>query len=108
MASISLQSSPSAPMVSCGNATVANSNLTISQYAEAVTCLMGPDMPAAAHALWVCLPNIGCGYQAAAVQANASVASISAAAGSTAGGTQIVITGTGEQCWSRCMTVTFI
>jgi hypothetical protein len=96
LAAVFLQTALGVRRFSCSNATVLTSNMTTANYSETVTCILSPDMPAASYNLWVCLPAIGCGYVPAAVRANASVTGISAVAGSTAGGTQLVITGTGE------------
>lgn len=95
LAEVALQAPGSDQAFPCVGAVVQSGNLTSSQFAETLTCAASPDMPAGLYSLWACLPVVGCGYFAAAVQVNASVASISAAAGSTAGGTKIVITGTG-------------
>lgn len=95
VASVALQAAPSTRRVICGDALVISSNLTGSQCMETVSCAVGADMPAAVYGLWVCLPAVGCGHFAAAVHVNVTVAGISAAAGSTAGGTKLIITGTG-------------
>jgi hypothetical protein len=96
LAAVSLQTTLGVRRFSCSNTTVLASNMTAANYSETVTCILSPDMPAASYNLWVCLPAIGCGYVPASVRANASVTGISAVAGSTAGGTQLVITGIGE------------
>lgn len=94
---VALQAGRNTQRFACANAAVVSSNLTVSQYVETVTCTAGADMPAAVYGMWACLPAVGCGYFASAVRINATVTGISAAAGSTAGGTRLVITGTGRQ-----------
>lgn len=100
-AAISFQASPSSRTISCMNATVLTSNLSTSQYEETVSCAVGADMPAASFGVWLCLPSLGCGFLRAGVQVNATVTSISAASGSTAGGNQLVVNGTGELFFGR-------
>lgn len=95
LAAVALQPGNDTARISCASPTVVDSNLTSAQYTETLTCLVGGDMPAATYGLWLCLPSIGCGYKPAVLQVNATVSSISAVAGSTAGGIRLVITGTG-------------
>lgn len=71
LADVALQAPGSNQAFPCAGAVVQSSNLTSSQFAETVTCAASPDMPAGLYSLWACLPAVGCGYFAAAVQVNA-------------------------------------
>lgn len=108
LAAVSFQAPGASRRVSCLNVTVLSSNLSSRQYVETLNCAVGPDMPAASYNAWLCLPSLGCGYFGAAVKINATVTGISAMSGSTAGGTLLVISGSGEfscklQLHEHCM-----
>jgi hypothetical protein len=106
-AKISLQTGSNGPVYACGMAAAgsatpeaiiitSNLNSTAGSYQETVTCEMPATLPAAAYDAWVCLDGVGCGFAAAAVQVPLNISSISQTAGSIAGGTELIITGTGE------------
>jgi hypothetical protein len=105
-AEVYLQSGSNGLVYACGSVsgegtssdvvvTTSNFNSTAGSYQEGVYCELPGTLPAARYDVWVCLDGVGCGFAAAAVQVPLTVNSISRSAGSIAGGTELVITGTG-------------
>jgi hypothetical protein len=90
--------------------TTSSFNSTAGSYQGSISCQMPATLPAAGYDVWVCLEGVGCGFAAAAVRVPVNVSSISRSAGSIAGGTELVITGTGKALslgQKRCKQCTF-
>jgi hypothetical protein len=112
-AKVLLQAGLNGPLYACGVVsdgsvtpeviiTTSNLNSTAGIYQETVTCEVPATLPAASYDAWVFIDGVGCGFAAAAVRVPLNVSSISRTAGNIAGGTELIITGTGElqpMCW---------
>lgn len=92
----------SGSIVRCENATIVANSIGSNSYNESLLCSLPGNVTAGNYSLWVCWGGRGCGGAAGPVLA-ASVLSVSPAAGSGAGGTNVTISGAGRCLRLACL-----